>query len=295
MIQKVEENAHRVYKTSFEQLAGLESLAERYDAFLVDQFGVLLHGSGTYPQAPDSLLRLSELGKRVVLLSNSGKRSGPNIQRLLSLGFARSSFETVLTSGEVAHSYLLNLAEKSFMHGAPVLVIAEQPEAHLEGLPLTVAQHPQDAQLVLIAGSDPRHEQLDSYRSLLAPLAERGIDCLCTNPDAIRLSGSGTTFGPGAVAEFYESLGGMVHWIGKPFPMMYEAARDWLGTTDASGIVCIGDSPAHDIAGAQGAGMDSALIASGVHADETLDAIRIRCLRLGARPNYVLERFAFKA
>ncbi len=293
MICSAGEDEHRFSKASFKQLAGLEALTESYDAFLVDQFGVLLHGSGAYKQAPGALLRLSESGKRVVLLSNSGKRSDANIQRLLSLGFTRSSFETVLTSGEVAHGYLQNLVENSLMRDAPVLVIAEQPDAHLEGLPLTVAQHPQDAQLVLIAGSDPRHEQLESYRSLLTPLAERGVVCLCTNPDTIRLSGSGTTFGPGAVAELYETLGGTVHWIGKPFPMMYEAALRWLGQVDASGIVCIGDSPAHDIAGGQGAGLDSALILSGIHADETLEEIRSRCLRLRAQPDYILERFAF--
>ena len=293
MIHSAGKDEHRFSKAAFEQLVGLEELIERYDAFLVDQFGVLLHGSGAYKQAPGALLRLSESGKRVVLLSNSGKRADANIQRLLSLGFTRSSFETVLTSGEVAHGYLLNLAEKSLMRGAPVLVIAEQPEAHLEGLPLTVARHPQDAQLVLVAGSDPRHEQLESYRALLTPLAEQGVACLCTNPDLIRLSESGTTFGPGAVAELYETLGGTVHWIGKPFPMMYEAARRWLGQVDACGIVCIGDSPAHDIAGGQGAGLDSALILSGIHAEETLDQIRSRCLQLGIRPNYILERFAF--
>lgn len=293
MTCKEDGKAHRVAKSSFEQIAGLESLEERYEAFLVDQFGVLLHGSGACEQAPSSLRRLSESGKRIVLLSNSGKRSEPNIQRLLSLGFARSSFETVLTSGEVAYSYLMDIAQSSLSNGAPVLVIGEQPESHLEGLSLKVAQHPQDARLILIAGSDPRFKQLEDYRSLLAPLAERGTDCLCTNPDVIRLDRSGITFGPGAVAELYESLGGRVHWIGKPFPMMYEAARRLLGTVSASGIVCIGDSPAHDIAGAQGAGLDSVLIASGIHADETHEAIRLRCLRLGAQPNYVLDRFAF--
>ncbi|ASJ74303.1 TIGR01459 family HAD-type hydrolase [Granulosicoccus antarcticus] len=283
----------KIEMTGFKSITGIEELLERYDTFLVDQFGVLLHDRGAYPHAPDTLRRLSALGKRVVLLSNSGQRSAPNIQRLLSLGFSRSSFETVLTSGELAHSYLMNLPEAGLSRNVAVLVIAENPAAHLDALPLRVARNSEEAQLLLIAGSDPRHVSLESYRTLLAPLADKGIHCLCTNPDTIRLSQFGTTYGPGAVAELYEALGGTVHRIGKPYPMMYAAAFDWLGDVDQSGVVCVGDSPVHDIAGAQQAGLDSVLIRSGIHADESLGEIYNQCVQLQALPDFVLERYQF--
>jgi len=84
----------------------LASLFDRYDAFLIDQFGVLLGGTGPYPGAQDALADLAKRGKPVVILSNSGKRSAMNITRLVQHGFDRYHFETVLTSGEVAHSHL---------------------------------------------------------------------------------------------------------------------------------------------------------------------------------------------
>ena len=60
------------------QLAGIRDLAERFDVFILDQFGVLHDGVAPYSGAVETLVRLQELGKRTLLLSNSGKRSAPN-------------------------------------------------------------------------------------------------------------------------------------------------------------------------------------------------------------------------
>ena len=84
----------------------LAALAARYDAFLIDQFGVLLDGRAAYSWAPSALKRLAATGKPIVLLSNSGKRSAPNEARLVRLGFERSSFRLVLSSGEAAYRLL---------------------------------------------------------------------------------------------------------------------------------------------------------------------------------------------
>lgn len=38
--------------TGLETIAGLGAIADRYDAFLIDQFGVLRDGRGPYPGRP---------------------------------------------------------------------------------------------------------------------------------------------------------------------------------------------------------------------------------------------------
>ena len=53
----------------------LEDLADQFDAFFIDQFGVLMDAAGPYPFAVDAIKRLSEYDKPIVLLSNSGKRA----------------------------------------------------------------------------------------------------------------------------------------------------------------------------------------------------------------------------
>ena len=50
----------------------LPDLAAEYDAFLVDQFGVLLDGSAAYPWATTGLALLAATGNHVILLSTSG-------------------------------------------------------------------------------------------------------------------------------------------------------------------------------------------------------------------------------
>ena len=85
----------------------LRVLADQFDAFFIDQFGVLMDATGAYPFAIDSVKRLSELGKPMILLSNSGKRALKNEERLTRLGFEVCLFTKVITSGEVAYSCLL--------------------------------------------------------------------------------------------------------------------------------------------------------------------------------------------
>ncbi len=62
--------------------SGLADLASRYRGFIVDQWGVLHDGGAPYPDALEGLAELRAAGKRVVLLSNSGKRAAVNRQRL---------------------------------------------------------------------------------------------------------------------------------------------------------------------------------------------------------------------
>jgi HAD superfamily hydrolase (TIGR01459 family) len=92
--------------TGVETIAGLGAIADRYDAFLIDQFGVLRDGRGPYPGAAETLARLKDAGKRIIVLSNSGKRSAENDRRLVELGFVAGSWDWFLTSGEVAWQIL---------------------------------------------------------------------------------------------------------------------------------------------------------------------------------------------
>ena len=62
-------------------------LIELYDAFLIDQFGVLIDGNTAYTGAVDALAHIAHIWKPVVILSNSGKRSEPNCDRVVSFGF----------------------------------------------------------------------------------------------------------------------------------------------------------------------------------------------------------------
>jgi HAD superfamily hydrolase (TIGR01459 family) len=272
-------------------IGGLSEIATGYEAFFVDQFGVLHDGSAPYPHAAETLLRLTGAGKRVVLLSNSGKRSAPNELRLERLGFSRQGWTDFLSSGEVAWSILAAELASEPRRRRCLLLARDGDRSPIEGLSIDVTDSGADCDLVLIAGSEGDARSLEDYHRLLAPAAARAVPAYCTNPDKQMLTPLGLRFGAGAIAALYEELGGKVIWIGKPFPAIYSAARNMIGDMDPKRILCIGDSVEHDIAGALGAGLDSCLVTGGIL--QGLDRAGLAALyaETGAVPDLVISGF----
>ena len=270
----------------------LSALIDRFDTFLLDQFGVLLDGAKAYPEAPAALSALASAGKQVAILTNSGKRSGPNADRLARMGFERQHIHDVISSGEAAHAVLGKMIGKTLAPGGRILVLCRGHDLScIEGLELAFTDNPDDAELVLIAGSRGEEITLNDYAKLLGGPAARGVPALCTNPDITMLTESGPAFGAGRIAQLYRDLGGKVDEIGKPHPLIYNVAAERLGADDPSRILCIGDSPAHDIRGAHAAGFPAALVRTGIHEGEALEGV-LADAPPGDHPDFVIPRFA---
>jgi len=273
----------------------LNRLAERYDYFLVDQFGVLLDADGAYSFAAQTLARLAAMGKRIILLSNSGKRAAVNIDRITGHGIARDSFETMLTSGEVAFDYLQREIGHSLPNGARVWLVSRGGDTSaVDGLDVRLAASPDQADLVFLSGCDVENTTLDGFKTALRPAAQKGTPCLCSNPDLIQSIKGGFSFGTGRIAQIYAQMGGPVMWNGKPHPMIYDAAYTLLGRPDPARVLCIGDSPGHDILGGQQAGFATALVRTGIHAGLDEAALQAECNKAGAMPDYILSAFTFE-
>lgn len=272
----------------------LTQLFDRYDAFLIDQFGVLMSGDGPYPGATEALGDLAARGKPVVVLSNSGKRSAVNNERLVQNGFDRSHFETVLTSGEIAHSYLRGALGKEIPHQAQALVILRDDDTSpFDDLPLRRTDNLEAADVLLIVNRDPSRE-IAFYKPILRRLAARKIPCICTNPDLKMLTPDGTMESAGYLAQMFEDLGGEVRWFGKPHAKIYEYARTMLKGASPSTMLCIGDSLHHDVAGGASAGFKTALVRTGI--DEDLDDAELQSLVATSRilPDHFLRSFSLK-
>ena len=276
------------------RLDDIGPLAERYDVFLLDQFGVLHDGSAPYPGAVAALSALKDAGKTVVLISNSGKRARPNEDRLLKLGFAAGSWDHFVSSGEVAwRSFQEMAATGALPPGTNCLLISRDDDrSAIDGLPFVLTGAGDKAELVLISASEGDRYDLDHYRRLLAPAAARQVPCFCTNPDRIMLTAVGPRFGAGEIADLYENLGGTVTRIGKPYQAIYDAALVLAGKPDRGTVVCVGDSVEHDIAGGNGAGIATALVLSGILADVTDLAAVFDAEK--AWPDYITASFSLR-
>jgi HAD superfamily hydrolase (TIGR01459 family) len=137
-----------------------------------------------------------------------------------------------------------------------------------EGLDLEYVDAAAEAQFILNTGPAGWDDRIEDYEPLLRQALGRELPMVCANPDLVVMRGSTLHLCAGALAKWYEEAGGRVRWHGKPYCSVYDSCLRLLGIEDRSPILAIGDSLRTDIAGAAGAGIDSLLIAGGIHAEE---------------------------
>lgn len=240
------------------RIEGISSIADRYDGMLFDQFGVLHDGYKPYPHAVALLEALKEKAIPVGIITNSGKRADANRQRIEAMGFHRSLFVDCLSSGEVAFRSLA--PQRAYVIGKT------GDDYGFDGF--TLVDDPKAADVLLILGSDAPRTGMDDYARLLHGLS---VPAICCNPDKQMLTASGLQPAPGAIAALYETFGGKVTWIGKPYPAIYLEAARLIGNPRR--VLCVGDSAEHDVAGGRAAGFSTLLVMTGI--SEGLDPERI--------------------
>jgi HAD superfamily hydrolase (TIGR01459 family) len=269
------------------EIGGLGEIADRYDAFLFDQYGVLHDGVRPYAGTAEVLARLAP---RSLIITNSGKRSAANQERLARLGIARVLYHDLLSSGEVAWTGLRDGSfGRPFVRGGRAYIVGRAGDSYgFDGLDLVSVEAPAHADFILILGSDAPATSLDRYGGLLQPAAAIGLPALCCNPDRLMLTGSGSVPAPGAIAEIYASLGGPVRWIGKPRAEIYRAALALAGNPPPSRVLALGDSVEHDIVGAAALGIATALVRTGVSNAIGLVEIAARSAVAGCEPDWIL-------
>ncbi len=284
-----------------EACASLALIAPRYKGFIIDQWGVLHDGGAPYPSAVACLQALRAAGKRVVLLSNSGKRAAFNQARLQAMGFTADLYDAVVTSGEACWQMLKDRQDPLIrkLGRRCVLWSRDQDERHVEGLDLELVPDASSADFLYLAGVAD-FATLEPFLPDLTTGAARGLPMICANPDVIAIyPGDQRGMAPGGVARHYESLGGEVFYIGKPHRPVYERCLAELPGLAAHEVLAIGDSLEHDVAGANGMGLDALLITTGVHRDAFAaghdGALGELAARFGAMPRWLAPSFAWQA
>jgi 4-nitrophenyl phosphatase len=228
----------------------------RYDAFLLDIDGVLVRGSTPLAGAADGLRELQHRGRTILMTNNSSRSRAEHAERLTQLGFSVAA-EDVLPSSYIAASYLSN-------RFGPVAfwVVGEsglETELRLAG------HHPADSPSTadwVVAGIDWHisYETLaDALRALIA-----GAHLLGTNADPTFPSSEGLLPGAGSILGALEGMGFKPEAVvGKPSPIAFRAALELLDANPTS-VLMIGDRLETDIAGGAQAGMDTALVFTGI-------------------------------
>ena len=92
-------------------LNGLGSIADNYDLFYIDLWGVIHNGINLHEQAIIALNELLKRKKMFVLLTNAPRPNETVRNFLQKMGMEKELREHVFTSGEAALNYL----KKSFL------------------------------------------------------------------------------------------------------------------------------------------------------------------------------------
>jgi HAD superfamily hydrolase (TIGR01459 family) len=281
------------------RIDGLREIADQFDLFLVDQYGVLHDGIAAYPGAIEGLAKIASPGRKVVVLTNSGKSAAANQARLAALGFAGCSYE-VVSSGEVAlqgvkaGAFGRCFARDSDARGSDVCVIGRAGDSYaFSSDDFTLVSRPENAACLVIAGSDAPRTSLDAYRSALNCAAQIGVPAICINPDITMIRDGSLIPAPGAIARIYEELGGRVDYVGKPHPAIFQSAHALFDRVPSSRVVMIGDSPEHDVAGAGTMGFATLLVRTGIHCDLAEEEVLRLCASHGGDPDFLIETFSW--
>jgi HAD superfamily hydrolase (TIGR01459 family) len=281
---------------------GMRALAPAYDGFILDLWGVVHDGAAPFPGVLDCMAKLLGGGKRLVLLSNAPRRAEDVKRRIARIGVPEGLYHGVMSSGEEAWQHLY-LREDPFYAalGRRCLHIGSDRDLEMrEGLDLAFVETPAEADFILNTGPAEWEDTIEDYAPVLQAAMERGLPMVCANPDLVVIHNGRPALCAGALAEHYEAIGGRVRWHGKPHPSVYDSCIELLGIADRRRLLAIGDSLRTDIAGAAQAGIDSLLIAGGVHAAEfcvggklDLDRVQAAVREAGMNPIGVAERFVW--
>jgi HAD superfamily hydrolase (TIGR01459 family) len=281
-----------------------------YRAVLLDQFGVLHDGQNAYHGAAEAVEYLhKECGLRILIVSNSSRRSSGALNNLAKKGINVEFIEDVITSGEVTWSCLSSEPREGRFEGLQKCVHftwGARGAISLEGLDVSpVGEDGSLADFILAHGTEaigcpsgePSPCSLTDMKAIMDDVVGRGIPMLVANPDIVTVDGEELRVMPGTLARYYEQLGGVAHRMGKPDRIIYEEAMRMLDLRPQE-LVAIGDSMEHDIAGAAAMGIDSVFIAGGIHKDIAMkdgvideEGIEHLCRDHGVSPTYVLSMF----
>lgn len=279
--------------------SGLAEVADRYSAYILDVWGVLHNGREPYPGVRDCLRRLHTAEKKVVLLSNAPRRARRVSAMLTRLGIPDSEYDHLVTSGDLTREALaagvLGPEIKRYFSLGP-----EVDGNLLDGLDFERVMDIATADFILAIGFfDPLRDTIQSYASLFAVAQARDLPMLCANPDLEVMWGGQHLPCAGTLAAAYAAVGGAVQLFGKPTREAYMGVLRWFDVPPED-VLAIGDSLRTDIAGANGAGLDSLLVAGGIHAREWAMApgdppdpekIAAACAAQGYWPNGLLAGF----
>jgi HAD superfamily hydrolase (TIGR01459 family) len=244
------------------------ALAPDYDVLLCDVWGVVHNGIAATVESCDALARFRDRGGTVILITNAPRPGDFVVSFLDRLNVPRTTFDAIVTSGDVTRALVAARAGERVYHLGPERDVGIFDGLNVHAVPV------ESADFVVCSGLfDDTRETPQDYTGLIETMRQRGLPMICANPDVVVERGEHLVYCAGAIADLYVASGGEVVFAGKPYRPIYEqalaAARARRsGTVDERRVLAIGDSVRTDLKGAAAFGIDCLFVTAGIHAEE---------------------------
>jgi HAD superfamily hydrolase (TIGR01450 family) len=279
------------------RITTLGEITAQFDVVLSDVWGVLHNGVSAFPDAAIALEDARKAGKTVVLITNSPRPAPGVVTQLRALGIPDSAYDRIVTSGDVTRGLIAEGPKKVFLLGP------ERDLPLLDGLAVEIVPEAEAESVVCTGFFDDETETPEDYADMLKGFLARSVPMICANPDLVVERGERIIPCAGAMAAYYEQLGGEVRIAGKPHTPIYQAclaaAQEVRGPFAQERILAIGDGMPTDVKGALSNGLQLLYISGGIHAAEytlngqTDEALLNAYLKgQGAAPGWWMPRLA---
>jgi len=252
-------------------------LIDGFDGVLADLDGVVYTGPGAIDGAPEALGKLEGEGKSLAYVTNNASRSSAEVAAHLRELGAPATAAQVFGSAPAA----AELLARQVGAGAAVLVVGSQVlAASVTAQGLTVVRPGERRTDAVIQGFSPSLGWKDLAEAAYAIAA--GAIWVATNLDMTLPQPRGFAPGNGSLVAAVAAATGTAPLVaGKPEPTLFEMAARHSGVERA---LVVGDRLDTDILGGNRAGMDTALVLTGVDSSQTALSARS-----DERPTYLIR------
>jgi ribonucleotide monophosphatase NagD (HAD superfamily) len=251
---------------------GLAALLDDYDGILLDAYGVLVDSGGALPGAAALLDELARRATPAFVVTNDASRLPATIARRFADFGLTIAADHVITAGSLLAGYV---AAHGLAGARAVVLGTADSRRYAEQAGCEVVALDRDGELdLLMIGDEVGYDflpALDAALTLVSRQLERGaaVRLVLPNPDVIYpVAGGGFGFTAGGAALLLEAglsrrLGRAIAFdrLGKPHRPIFDEAVRRAGSHK---LLMIGDQLETDIAGARQAGLDAALLETGV-------------------------------
>lgn len=248
------------FPDGFQTSSGLLEIADEFDAFIFDAYGVLNVGATPIASAPDCIAALRALGKRVFVLSNGASYDAPaNVIKFEGLGFDFSAPEIVSSRNAAEHA--LAKFDDKILWGAMAKADYTPDE-----IPQTTVKLADDPSLydevtgfLFLSTLDWNSER---QKMLEQSFEKNPRPIIVANPDIVSPRENHFGIEPGYIGHrMIEKYQARIDFHGKPFPSVFDIVEERLaGEFERERICMIGDTLHTDILGGAARGWKTILV-----------------------------------